>query len=290
MGTMLRNTLAIAFVWALLPGVSVGDEFRESIGVEPGGTLEVDLAAGSVEVETHDDPEVSVEARASGMQFRLEGDGTDAQLSGEVSGFMRGIFGGLSVRVRVRVPEQYSLVIRTAGGSIEVEEIDGEVEAKTSGGSIAVEGAKGQVQLRTSGGGIRAEEVYGDIFARTSGGSIRIEEVSGEVDARTSGGGIQVHDAGGPVRVRTSGGSVSARFSGVPEGSLETSGGSIEVEIPEDAAVTIDAKTSGGRVRIDSELRVTGTLQSSHIVGDINGGGPELRIRTSGGNIRVEER
>ncbi len=288
---MTYRAIGILIV-GLLPLTTLADEFRESVRVQAGGRLQVDLDAGSVEVETPDREEVSAEARASGwgsggMEFRLEGDGTDAKFVGKARGFMGGILGGFRVQVRLRIPERFSVEIRTGGGSIQIEEIEGEVEARTSGGRIELDGAQGDVELRTSGGGIRVEEVDGNVFAQTSGGSIRISDVTGEVEARTSGGNVYVHDVGGPVIAKTSGGSVSARFEGPPEGTLETSGGSVEVEFPDDAPVTIDASTSGGRVQIDSDLRIRGTLQSSRVVGDINGGGPELRIRTSGGNIRI---
>ena len=82
------------------------------------------------------------------------------------------------------------------------------------------------------------------------------------------------------------------RFDDVPEGDLQTSGGSIEAEFPEEAACNLDARTSGGRVEVESELNLTGRTQirRGHIVGRINGGGPDLRLRTSGGNVRVRVR
>jgi DUF4097 and DUF4098 domain-containing protein YvlB len=92
------------------------------------------------------------------------------------------------------------------------------------------------------------------------------------------------------VRAKTSGGSISVRFTGAPEGELETSGGSIEVELPEDAGVDLDARTSGGRVRVEPELKLRSGGDRGRIIGEINGGGARLRLRTSGGNISVEVR
>jgi DUF4097 and DUF4098 domain-containing protein YvlB len=293
---MKPYTIAVALIVGLMatPGLA-RDEFRESVSVEPGGTLEIDLAAGSVEVETHDDPEVQVNARARGwgrrsMVFELTSDGADARLVGKLRGWLGPFFGGPRVRVRVRVPEQYSVDVRTGGGSIEIVELGGEVRARTSGGSIELDGAEGSIELRTSGGEIKAYEIIGELSARTSGGEIEVSEVTGPVEARTSGGEIELHEVGGPVRAWTSGGSISVRFTRVPEGEIETSGGSIEVELPEGAGVDLDARTSGGRVRVEPELKLTGSFDRGRIVGQINGGGAELRLRTSGGNISVEER
>jgi hypothetical protein len=292
---MTRFAITLALLVALLPAAGAAREFRESVSVKPGGTLEIDLSEGSVEVETHDESSVEVQARGRGwgarsLRFELTSDGVDARLSGTIRGWFGPMLGGARVRVRVRVPEQYSLDVRTGGGSIEIEELGGEVRARTSGGSVELEGARGAVDLKTSGGSIEAYDVVGDVSVHTSGGSVEVSDVTGSVEARTSGGEIEIHEVGGRVFAVTSGGSISVRFSGVPAGKLETSGGSIEAELPEGAGVDLDAETSGGRVRIEPDLELVGEIQRGHIVGRIGGGGPKLRLRTSGGNIRVRVR
>jgi ferric-dicitrate binding protein FerR (iron transport regulator) len=291
LGTALIAALGL---WCVLtPGASA-QTFRNRVAAEPGGTLEVRLSSGSIEIETHDEREVSVDAEARGisggsMQFELSGDGRDTRLVGNRSGWLS-VFGSGFVQVRVRVPEEYSVDVRTAGGSIEISDLGGWVQARTSGGSVDVDGALGDVELRTSGGSIRVEDVEGNVTAVTSGGSVRIDEVTGSVEANTSGGPVQVHEVGGPVQARTSGGSISVRFNERAEGQLRTSGGSIEVEFSEDTGVDLKAETSGGRVEVEDELRTLGSIERSRIEGEINGGGPELQLRTSGGNIRVRAR
>jgi DUF4097 and DUF4098 domain-containing protein YvlB len=291
---MIRRAIAVALLVGCLPGAVEAEEFRRALAVQPGGRLEVDLSAGSVEVETHDEHEVAVDAESRGfggglMRFELTGDGVNAKLVGSRAGWLGG-FGGGGARVHVRVPERYSVEVRTNGGSIEIDQLGGAASARTSGGSIEVSGAQGDVELETSGGPIRVDEVEGDVEARTSGGKIQISEVTGEVEARTSGGSIQVHEVGGRVVARTSGGSISVRFDEAPEGDLETSGGGIEAEFSEEAALDLEAETSGGRIRVDSEIRMIGKLGSARVEATINGGGPTLRLKTSGGNVRVSVR
>ena len=81
-----------------------------------------------------------------------------------------------------------------------------------------------------------------------------------------------------------------ARFTASPAGSLETSGRRIEVEFPEGFGVTLDAETTGGRVELPGQVRVEGSLGPDHVRGRLNGGGSELQLRTTGGNIRVRLR
>lgn len=284
--------LALAAVLAALAsGAEARGRFEESLATAPGATLRVLLDVGSIQVEPGDDDEVRVEASYSGtMDFELRHAGDDVELLGSSSGGLWGFLSSQRVHVRVRIPERYSVEIETRGGGIELEEIGGSVTARTSGGSIELDGASGPVELETSGGSIQAYEVEGALRAHTSGGRISVAETGGPVDVETQGGELRIHDVRGPVRGRTSGGSISVRFEERPEGDLETSGGSIEAELPEDVGVELDARTSGGRVEVEAPLLLRGSIAPSHVVGELFGGGPTLRLHTSGGNIRVRVR
>lgn len=288
----MRNAACLALL-ALLAAPAMAREFEQRVPAEAGGRLRVDLDAGSLEVEGHDEEEVRVEASASGvggvMEFELRGDGKDIELHGKRSGVL-GWLSPTRVRVRIRVPDEFSLDLRTGGGEVEVEGIEGAVSARTSGGQVSVSEVEGPVELRTSGGPVRAEQIEGDVNARTSGGAVKISEVEGRIDAETSGGEMEIHDVSGPVRVRTSGGSISVRFTEAPAGEIQTSGGGIEVEFPEGAGLRLDAETSGGGVELDLPIRPTGKMERSRVQGDVNGGGELVRVRTSGGPIRIRER
>ena len=283
--------IALAVALCLASGRAGAEEYREQLAVRAGGTLRVELAAGALEIETHDEERVEVEASSAGwgggLEFTLSGDGTNARLVGERGAFP---FLGFGARVRVRVPKDYSLGVSTGGGPIQIEAVRGSVRAKTSGGPIELEGATGPVDLRTSGGPIRVADVKGDTVLRTAGGPITASDVAGALEVETSGGSIRLQDIDGPIQARTSGGPISARFSGAAAGDLRTSGGSIEVELPEGAGVDLDAETSGGRVAVDGEITVSGELERSHVRGRIGAGGPRLVLQTSGGNIRVRAR
>ncbi|NRA02300.1 MAG: DUF4097 family beta strand repeat protein [Myxococcales bacterium] len=273
--------------------ITEAEAIDRTIPAEPAGILYIDLDRGAVAVSSHDADEVTIEARARGwasglVRFRLSQDGQRLQLEGDVDGWFPKLFGGARIAVRACVPRRWSVEIRTAGGRIEASEIGGELGAETSGGRIEVRRVDGRALLRTSGGPISAEEVNGDIRARTSGGRIELAYVNGDVEARTSGGSIQVHGVRGEIDARTSGGKVSASFVDEPAGRLESSGGSIHVVFRSELGARLDARTSGGRVRVDHEITSECHNQPHRVTGDLNGGGLPLKIRTSGGSIHVE--
>lgn len=210
---------------------------------------------------------------------------------------------------RISVPREFSADLRTSGGSISVGDLKGEVFARTSGGelnfgriegpvrgytsggSVSLAGSRGKAVLRTSGGAIRIEDVAGEVDAETSGGSVQVDRASGRVRARTSGGSITIRETTGAVDASTSGGSVSAVLSAQPNEScrLSTSGGSIHVELLRTAHVDLDASTSGGGVSTDFPL-VGWSDERQSLRTAINGGGPLLQLRTSGGGIRIQKR
>ena len=108
--------------------------------------------------------------------------------------------------------------------------------------------------------------------------------------AKTSGGSIKVDEVLGPIEARTSGGSIRAQLSQQPHGPchLGTSGGNVEVSLAADIGLQVDARTSGGRVSTDFSVP-QGTLDKNSLKGSINGGGPLMTLRTSGGSIRLRK-
>jgi hypothetical protein len=178
---------------------------------------------------------------------------------------------------------------RTSGGPLNFDGIEGPVNGRTSGGGITIEHGKGRTSVHTSGGPIRILEVAGDVEASTSGGPISIERTSGRVKARTSGGPIDIREAEGSVEASTSGGGVTAWLVGQPkeECRLDTSGGSIDVRLPREIRVDLDASTGGGRVWTDFPVPYRDDRHGHELRVPLNGGGPLLYLHTSGGGISV---
>lgn len=236
---------------------------EKSFDVSQGGKLKLETNAGSIRVDSHGDNVVKVVIEVDGddsddednFKVKFDASGSDVTVTGERKNQKRGFWGNNNVRVhyRVTVPMNYNIDVETAGGSIKVKDLNGNVNAHTSGGSIA------------------------------------LGQIDGLVDVHTSGGSINVDEVTGTIKAHTSGGSISARISKQPTGDskLTTSGGSITAYLVENIAVDLTARTSGGRVR--SEFDVNGDIDKKSIVGSINGGGPKLVLKTSGGSVQVNK-
>jgi predicted Ser/Thr protein kinase len=167
------------------------------------------------------------------------------------------------------------------------------VQSKTSGGDVKVSGVLGKVNITTMGGELECTDIGGAVDGKTMGGSVHARGCSGALDLQTMGGDITVDEFSGPdVQATTSGGSVSADFAAAPTADCElhTMGGNVTVRLPDAAAVTVDGRTMGGSVRTDFPLETKAGFGNDSVDGPINGGGPALKMDTSGGNIEVLKR
>ena len=277
---------------AVRDAIEAAEWLEEALPVEPGGTLFVRTSRGSVDVRAHDADEVRVEAEARGRQadrvrFTLEQSANDVRFEVHTDGWLLGLFGSLDVRVRLWVPRHYGLALRTSGGDVRVDGLNGDLGLKTSGGDLALSRVVGQVELITSGGNVEVEHLDGDVHLRTSGGNLSLRDIFGDIDARTSGGELRVDGVDGKVRAKSSGGGVSIVFLGDPEGEIESSGGSVDVYAREDANFEIDAKSNGGNIQIELELTREHERGPHRVSGRVGRGGSKLRLRSSGGGVRV---
>ena len=307
--------VALAAVVAVPLALAADTRIEQRLDLATGGTFRLDTDSGSVRVVggAADGAEIVLTSRRDDLEERydlsFESSGGDATVlvkrRGRLTRWWRN---GDSMHFEIRLPRAVEVAVDTAGGRIELTAIDGGVDLRTSGGSIAVEDVRGDVLADTSGGSIDVSEVQGDVHADTSGGSISIDSVTGEVVADTSGGGISMRDvggdivadtsggsidienAGGAVRAETSGGPVTVEFAPGNDrgGVLSSSGGGVRAAVDPSVGLDIDASSSGGSVRSELPLTVKGSFSKSSLRGQLNGGGAVLRLRSSGGGIRID--
>ena len=146
----VRHIILTLILTSCLPLAAGAKDFEQRVPAEPGGHLRIDLRGGAIVVESHSADEVRVDALAAGvgapsLDLELSSNGDEVTLRGGARDWFSGLL-GTHVRVRVRLPREFSIDARTRGGSIEIEDIEGEVKTRTSGGSIRVGRIEGDVE------------------------------------------------------------------------------------------------------------------------------------------------
>jgi len=305
-----RLTLTVLIVLIGFGLVYAGAEktVKKSFDVGSGGTLFIESDMGSIHVETSASDNVETVIRIklkNGDDSKLErllkeldldsgqyGNNVTITLEKKNDSWWKSFkYNGLSVRFDVTVPEKYNVDLKTSGGSISVADLQGTADVATSGGSLSMGNIEGPINGHTSGGSITVESCQGDVNVKTSGGSLKLGKIAGTVVGHTSGGSIHVEEVMGMIEAKTSGGSIHASIAEQPSETciLSTSGGNVTAYLADDIGMHVDAKTSGGGVSTDFPVKIQGKIGGKSLNADINGGGPLLKMRTSGGSIRIKQ-
>jgi len=273
---MIRITIlsitVLTFISAGFAFGDIDDTIRKSFSVDSGGTLKLDTDTGSIEVRGTSGRTLEIEVFRKvktnnqktaqrildNFHIDFEQSGNDIYITGDrqrKANFWDNIWNRLRVKYIIHVPEVYNIDLRTSGGSISVEVLEGEVNVRTSGGSLDL------------------DDITGPVWGKTSGGSIRVGNINGDVDIDTSGGSIKAHISKQPDS----------------DCRLTTSGGGVTVYLTRNIAVDLDASTSGGSVHTEFPVTIQGKIDKRKLKSKINGGGPLLTLHTSGGSIYIKE-
>jgi DUF4097 and DUF4098 domain-containing protein YvlB len=253
------------------------------------------------------------DVNASGIAGRvdIESGGGNLHLD-DVGGEVTAETGGGTIEVG-SVGSDVSL--QTGGGNIKVASAKGEIKAESGAGSVVVlSGLQGAV-LQTGAGSIRVDKCSGTVKATTGGGSVDLGEIGGPAEIESGAGSIRLASARGRVQAQTGGGSIQldgatsvqaeTAAGGIvvkllagsdrrSNSSLETSAGDITVYLANDLAISIRAEievANGHTIRSDfSDIRVStegGQWGPKTVTaeGQLNGGGPVLKVRTNSGSV-----
>lgn len=131
------------------------------------------------------------------------------------------------------------------------------------------------LKIENTNGAIEASDVRGSHRIETTNGHIKLARCAGDVDAETTNGSIEAElttvNAGRGMR-------------------LETTNGHITASLPRTFAARINAANTNGSIETDLPITTVGSHDKHSLVGTVNGGGPELRLRTTNGSIHIETR
>ncbi len=254
-----------------------------------------------------------VNAAGIAGRVELESGGGNIHLD-DIGGEVTAETGGGSIEVG---SVEGNVTLQTGGGNIKIASAKGEIKAESGGGSVVVlSGLQGAV-LETGGGSIRVDKCSGPVKATTGGGSVDLGDIGGAAEIETGAGSIRLASAKGRVRAETGGGSIqldgatsvqaetsaggiivkllsSSGAASRSNSTLETSAGDITVYLANDLAISIRAEiemANGHTIHSDfSDIRVSsegGPYGPKTVTaeGQLNGGGPVLKVRTNSGNV-----
>jgi beta-lactamase regulating signal transducer with metallopeptidase domain len=218
---------------------------------------------------------------------------------------------GMSFDRVISVGGEAQLIVSTGSGNIHLTRgsgnevhIHGKIHVSHNGSQEQARQIAANPPIEQSGNVIRVGQQYdqhwqgigidyqieapaGTLLTATSGsGDIVDEGVGQNAKLETGSGDIEIKDVHGSFRGQTGSGNIKATGTPSAPWTLETGSGDIEIWAS-NAPLTLDASTGSGSVTSDHELLVKGFLNQHHLTGNLNGGGPLVRVQTGSGDIRV---
>jgi DUF4097 and DUF4098 domain-containing protein YvlB len=186
-----------------------------------------------------------------------------------------GVIGGIyeNFTVDVTVPPLVTLSARTSDGAVDCEPLEGKFTIETGDGAVRAHGLKGEFDISTGDGRIVLDEMDGRLHARTRDGHVTANGRFDELDLSTGDGRVDATARAGSKMGQA--------------WSLQTGDGAVTLRMPHDIAALLDARTRDGHINVELPITVSGRLANHQLVGELNGGGPPIRIRTRDGGITL---
>lgn len=278
-----KPILAVAALAALLPAAALAADgtFDKTLHVNGQVMLTVATGSGYIHVTPGSSSEVHIigHVHANGWGFGSSPDDRVKQVvanppidqSGNIVtiGRHQDWIRNVSIDYDITAPKGTQLEASSGSGDLRLQDLGGPLKANTGSGSIDAGGFSGRVLLQTGSGDIRAGlQAANDVKATTGSGSIHLQGVEGALFAETGSGDMEI------------GGHPTADWK------LETGSGSVTLNVG-GAHFSLDASTGSGTVHSDPPISMHGSLERHHVQGDVNGGGPTVRIETGSGDIRI---
>lgn len=273
---------------------------EKSFDVKPGQTLDIDLkSGGSITVNGWEKNKAAVTVHfknggAKDWKIDFDQNSEGLEISARYTYSHKGHY--KSPSFEINVPSRFNLKIRTNGGKITLDNLDGNFSGKTMGGNLELSRLKGTIDLKTMGGEVVLEDSDIDGKVKTMGGRVLLEDVVGDVKGTSMGGNVIYKNVksrsgkstGKVVQITTMGGAINV--SDAPHGAkVTTMGGNIQIK---SAAKFIQAKTMGGNIDVDE---IDGWIKATTMGGNVNvtmTGDPEkgerhVTLSSMGGNITL---
>ena len=284
--------LALLMVGLSLPANAQDKRIERSIDVSKGGTLELDVDWGDVEIETSSRSEATVliEIELDGLDddeiedvldnydFEIEKRGNGLIVS---SDFDDDVFDRswrkwknkdrFSVNITIEIPEDFDVEFRTGAGDVWLADLQGSVRGRTGAGTIMF------------------GSIYGDVDISSGAGDIEIEHVDGDIEIDSGAGNITLESASGSLDVSTGAGNIRAKIYDSLTGNsqFDSGAGNVTVYLDENVGADVDAGSGIGSAKTDYDLRVRGKLMSKSFRGEVNGGGYHLSMESGVGNVTL---
>ncbi len=297
---MIKKVIFIVLLMLLVFWGFSREPLKKEFTVEPGKKLDINLrSGGSIKISGWDKNQVAVTVyfkNGNGEDWDISFEQTPTGISIESRYTASNHKRSGSTNFEINVPNRFDLELKTMGGGVTIDRVEGEITGKTMGGDLELSHLKGSIDLKTMGGKISLTDSDIDGKVRTMGGRVLLENVVGDVSGSSMGGNViyknvksrSGESTGKVVNISTMGGAINV--SDAAHGAnVHTMGGDIRIK---SAKEFIKAKTMGGNITIDAiDGWVSSTTMGGNVsvamTGDPAKGKRDVNLTSMGGTITL---
>lgn len=117
---------------------------------------------------------------------------------------------------------------------------------------------------------------------------VKVSGLQNDVRVTSHNGSVKIDNLGGAANIETHNGDIRVAFNRFDRSSsFETHNGGIDVQLPQSARFRVNA--SGHHMDVDSEFPTVVSKSGDRYLGEVNGGGPELKVSTHNGSVRLRK-
>ncbi|HBF36681.1 MAG TPA: hypothetical protein DDW50_05110 [Firmicutes bacterium] len=171
----------------------------------------------------------------------------------------------------IDIPKGLAIVVKSNAGNIDVSGIDGSLTVENQAGNVNIDSVMGNADIHSNAGQVEIKKVNGSSTIHCNAGNVNLAECEGPITAELRAGNLNIHFT-----------KVSSNCD------LDLAAGNLKLSLPANARFTIAAESSMGNIDSDFALTTKKEYTRATANGEVNGGGPLIRIRNSSGNIKLQ--
>ena len=253
--------LAVASICAV---PAAAEQWSKTYNISGAPDLRIETSDANIHVETWEQKSIEATIISSHYSFGPGGLTVEEHQTGD------------AVEINLRFPRHF-LTVNGDNHRVDINihmPRTGRVNLHTGDGNIDLANFNGEMQLSSGDGHEVLHAVDGKLYASTGDGHITADGRFDVVNLKTGDGHLSVHAATGSAMA--------------DEWSLKTGDGNVSLEVPENLAADLYLHTGDGHIEVNVPMTTEGRFKGNDVHGKLNGGGPKLVLRSSGGDIRLQ--
>jgi hypothetical protein len=126
------------------------------------------------------------------------------------------------------------------------------------------------------------------VTASTGAGDIRITGIQTVSSVSSGAGNVVIEGVTTGLKVGTGAGSIRVEGHPAADWTIHSGAGNVTLEVGKSASFTLNASSGSGGIHVDVPITLEHTdFGNFQLKGTVNGGGPDVRISTGSGEIRI---